>query len=253
MTVETISDEDDRNDLEVMKVTNIQAAILPPRTGLVSKTQLTSQLKGAGEVSTKSFEQRFVLKPFSDPPIAVAGDDQVVFDSVTLNGDKSSDPDGELVSYEWELFRREGDELVPFGPSQPGVQVDFNNLTHGFYEAKLTVTDEAGDMDADTVLVAAAGACEDQGGSLPAANGKLHLWRFKVKKYKYCNWAFARVYGTVDASDLPLDSSIDQDGLKANVILQIVDNEGNAVGEWSAETAAEIKDRRYKYVIQNKW
>jgi len=76
---------------------------------------------------------------------------------------------------------------------------------------------------------------------------------FKIKKYKYCNWAFARVYGTVDASDLPLDSSIDQDELTAKVILQVLDIKGNTVGEWSAETAAEIKDRRYKYVIQNKW
>ncbi len=103
------------------------------------------------------------------------------------------------------------------------------------------------------MLLAAAGRCESEDPNKLPVNDKLHLWRFKIKKYKYCNWAFARVYGTLDASDLPLEHSKDEDGLKAKVILQVVDKDGNTLGEYSDETAVEFKNRRYKYVIRKKY
>jgi len=194
-------------------------------------------------VSIGALEHRFTLAP----SMGVAPAGKVVFDEVTLDGGTSID--GE---YLWELKHRDNPEFDKVITDEKNPLV--KGLEPGLYDVTLTVTTGTGiDLTVKhiaTMLLAAAGACEDQGGSLPAA---LHLWRFKIKKYKYCNWAFARVYGTVDASDLPLDSSIDQDELTAKVILQVLDIKGNTVGEWSAETAAEIKDRRYKYVIQNKW
>ena len=250
-TIESIFDENGNSVLmEPVNVTSSGAAFNAPRSVLSSQTWFTSQLNGAGEVSTKSFEQRFDLTPISKPPIAVAGDDQVVFDSVTLDGSKSSDPDGTPLSYKWELFQKEGDELVLVG-SESAVQVDFNDLTGGFfYEAKLTVTDEDGDMDADTVLVAAAGACENQGGSLPPINDNLHLWNFKLKQYKYCDWGFARMYGAVDLPeklhDLPHGKV-----LNGSVTIVVEDAlEGNKPLVISTPTKMKVRNRsRYKTVL----
>lgn len=198
-----------------------------------------------GQAALCAIEQTFKLADTR----ADAGPDQVVQDTAILDGSGS---EGNGLTYEWRLIPRDPSalEITPEPVMNPRFEVE--GLAKGFYDVTLTVTDENGLVDTDTMLLAAAGACEDQDGSLPPAK-ELHLWRFKIKKYKYCNWAFARVYGTVDASDLPLDSINDEDGLKARVILQVVDNDGNALGEWSAETAAEIKDRKYKYVIRNKW
>ena len=173
---------------------------------------------------------------------------QVVFDEVTLDGGTSID--GE---YLWELKHRDN-------PDFDKVIVDEKNplvtgLDPGLYDVTLTVTDEEDKVKHIAImLLAAAGACEDTGGSLPDVDGTLHMWRFKIKKYKRCNWAFAKVFGTINASDLPLDNSKDQDGLEARVFLQLVDKDENIVGGFSGQTAVEIKDRRWKYVIRkNGW
>jgi len=203
-----------------------------------------SSTRPGGKASLAAFEQRFLLLPAPGGPIAEAGPDQVVTDDkVALDGSKST---GVGLSFVWILENTETKETEQETVEKPV----FKDLNPGIYIATLTVKDENGFTDTDSAFVAVGEPCEDQGGSLPAA---LHLWRFKITKYKYCNWAFARVYGTVDASDFPLDSSIDEDGLEARVILQVMDNDKNILGEWSAETPAEIKDRNYKHVIQNKW
>lgn len=195
-------------------------------------------------VSIGALEHRFTLAP----SMGVAPAGKVVFDEVTLDGGTSIDG-----VYEWELKHRDNPD---FDKKESGVNPLVTGLEPGLYDVTLKVTvpviEDGVEVDKvkhiANMLVAAAGACEDPGGSL---GKQLHLWRFKIKKYKYCNWAFARVYGTVDASDLPLDSS--EDELTAKVILQVLDGEGKTVGEWSGEIPAEIKDRRYKYVIRNKW
>jgi len=235
------------DSFELEQALSDKVQLSPTQTGFSAFVTVLMEAKpktmlNPGRVSVGAFEQRFTLAP----SMADATPGQVVFDEVTLDGGTSID--GE---YLWELKHRDNPEFdkVIMDEKNPLV----TGLEPGLYDVTLTVTDGGKVKHIAIMLLAAAGACEDQGGSLPSANGKLDLWNFKIKKYKFCNWAFARVYGTVDASDLPLDSSQDEDGLEAKVILQVVDKYGNTVGEWSAETAAEIKDRRYKYVIQNKW
>jgi len=199
-----------------------------------------------GQTALCAIEQKFKLADTR----ADAGPDQAVQDTAILDGSGS---EGNGLTYEWRLIPRDPSalEITPEPVMNPRFEVE--GLAKGFYDVTLSVTDENGLVDIDTMLLAAAGACEDQGGSLPPANDKLQLWNFKIKKYKFCNWAFARVYGTVDASDLPLEHSKDEDGLKAKVILQVVDKDGNPLGEYSDETAVEIKNRRYKYVIRKKY
>lgn len=199
-----------------------------------------------GQAALCAIEQKFNLADTR----ADAGPDQVVQDTAILDGSGS---EGNGLTYEWRLIPRDPSalEITPEPVMNPRFEVE--GLAKGFYDVTLTVTDENGLVDTDTMLLAAAGVCKDQGGSLPPANGKLHVWNFKIKKFKFCNWAFARMYGTVDASDLPLEHSKDEDGLKAKVIMQVVDKDGKTLGEFSDETAVEIKNRRYKYVIRKKF
>jgi hypothetical protein len=90
-------------------------------------------------------------------PIANAGPDQVVFDEVTLDGSGSSDPDGTIVLYDWELQHRE-DSIPDITAS--GMDPTISGLTPGLYDVGLTVTDEDGLTDTDTMLLGAAGSCE---------------------------------------------------------------------------------------------
>lgn len=90
------------------------------------------------------------------PPIPSAGDDQVVFDEVTLDGSGSSDTDGTIVSFDWVLQHRE-DSV--YDRTAAGVSPIILNLEPGFYDVILTVTDDDGLIDTDTMLLAAAGPC----------------------------------------------------------------------------------------------
>ena len=199
-----------------------------------------------GQAALCAIEQKFKVADTR----ADAGPDQVVQDTAILDGSGS---EGNGLTYEWRLIPRDPSalEITPEPVMNPRFEVE--GLAKGFYDVTLTVTDENGLVDTDTMLLAASGPCESQPPSLPAANGKLNLWNFKIKKFKFCNWAFARMYGTVDASDLPLEHSKDEGGLKAKVIMQVVDKDGNTLGEYSDETSVEIKNRRYKYVIRKKF
>jgi len=79
-------------------------------------------------------------------PVADAGPGQSVSvnETVTFNGYGSSDPDGTIVSYEWDF----GD-----GATGTGQTVNHDYLTVGNYTVILIVTDDGGANDSDTALV----------------------------------------------------------------------------------------------------
>ena len=220
-------------------------ASLDIRTMIIIEVRPNGGGNELGQAALCAIEQKFKLADTR----ADAGPDQVVKETAILDGSGS---EGNGLTYEWNLIPRDPSalEITPEPVMNPRLEVE--GLAKGLYDVTLSVTDENGLVDTDTMLLAAAGACEDQGGSLPPVNDKLHLWNFKIKKYKFCNWAFARVYGTVDVSDLPLEHFEDEDGLEARVFLQLVDSNGKIVREVSDGTAVEIKNRRYKYVIRKK-
>jgi len=89
-------------------------------------------------------------------PVANAGADKVVFDTAMLDGRSSSDPDGEVVSYEWTLVHREN---PAYDRTASGMTPTVPTLNPGFYDVILTVTDNDGLVDTDTMLLAAAGQC----------------------------------------------------------------------------------------------
>ena len=88
----------------------------------------------------------------NQPPVANAGTDQNItlpVSTASLNG-SGTDPDGTISSYGWTKIS--GPSSYSFtSPTQGTTTV--NNLTAGIYQFVLTVTDNAGAKDADTVSV----------------------------------------------------------------------------------------------------
>jgi hypothetical protein len=92
--------------------------------------------------------------PFSIPT-ADAGPDQIVHNKVTLDGSLSSDPDSEIISYEWTLVHRDN---PAYNRSVEGVKPTVSNLEIGFYDVTLTVTNSLDKKDTDKMLLAVAGS-----------------------------------------------------------------------------------------------
>ena len=103
-----------------------------------------------GETDTDTVEITVLAGGANQPPTADAGPDQMVTDTdmsgdedVDLDGSGSSDPDGTIASYVW----TEGGGQIATG-MMPTV-----NLAVGTHTIVLTVTDDDGAMDTDTVVV----------------------------------------------------------------------------------------------------
>ena len=96
--------------------------------------------------------------------VANAGDPQVIFDEVTLDGSQSQGSDGgPIVSHQWHL---EHWNDPAHNRDVEGEKPTIRGLAPGFYQATLTVTDEQGCTGISGTLVAAAGPCKG-GASVP--------------------------------------------------------------------------------------
>ena len=103
----------------------------------------------------------------NQPPVAHAGEDITITspeNSATLDGSKSSDPDGEIVNYRWKQIS---------GP-MPGSLVNGEQVITGVgklaetgqYVFELTVVDDKGATDTDTVVI----IVQEPQNQLPVAN-----------------------------------------------------------------------------------
>jgi len=88
------------------------------------------------------------------PPVANAGQDQIIFmpptDTLSLDGSASSDPDNNIISYQWTKISG------PFSYSIStinGIKTNVTNLAEGIYKFELKVTDAGGLFDKDTVTI----------------------------------------------------------------------------------------------------
>jgi len=87
-----------------------------------------------------------VAPPSNQPPTAMISGPTtgLVGMAVTFNGSGSTDPDGTIVSYDWDL----GD-----GSMDTGESVTHSYATTGSYDVTLTVTDNSGNTDSTTLTI----------------------------------------------------------------------------------------------------
>lgn len=81
----------------------------------------------------------------NDPPLAHAGTSQQVYvgDTVKLNGGDSRDPNGDFISYKWELVSKPRESKAKLPDSSAAI-CEFNADVAGEYTAQLVVTDRWG-------------------------------------------------------------------------------------------------------------
>ncbi len=87
-----------------------------------------------------------IVDNINDPPVANAGPDKdtTVGQAVNFDGSGSFDPDGSIVSYEWDF----GDSFTDTGDS-----TSHTYSTAGTYTVTLTITDNGGAINQDTATV----------------------------------------------------------------------------------------------------
>jgi hypothetical protein len=105
-----------------------------------------------GGLSSAPSEVR--VSTLNSPPTANAGPDQTVAVNalVRLTGAGSSDPDGDLLAYRWELVSVPGGSPATLA-SPTSVDASFVADRAGDFLIRLTVTDPAGESASDTVTV----------------------------------------------------------------------------------------------------
>lgn len=120
----------------------------------------------AGEVDQLTREVTVTEPPEGNEPPAAAFEFSVSALDVTLDGAGSSDPDGSIASYQWDL----GD-----GASASGVTASHTYATAGTYQVTLTVTDDAGASHSLTQSI----NVEDPGSEEPPENQTILLDEFE--------------------------------------------------------------------------
>jgi hypothetical protein len=109
-----------------------------------------------GSVDSNTATVSITVNPISDALVADAGDNQVVYNQVTLDGSGSYDPDGSDLSYEWVLEHKDNSD---YNEVAVGVNPVVSDLEHGFYFVTLTVTDNQGGTATDDMLLGANHQC----------------------------------------------------------------------------------------------
>lgn len=111
--------------------------------------------KGATDNNEVTVVVTEAASPGNQSPVAMPGNDvtvQLPNYSISLNGSESYDPDGKIVSYRWTKSSGPTSfQLVT--PNSPTTEL--RNLVAGTYVFKLTVTDDKGATDSETITVTA--------------------------------------------------------------------------------------------------
>ncbi len=148
-------DPDDRRVTWLVADTSIATVSAQGVLTGVAEGQTTVTAKSDFD-NTKSGTATIVVTGTNDPPIANAGSDQSVSfgELVTLDGTASSDPDGDPLTFQWAFASTPAGSNVTLNNANtatPSFTTDADTL--GTYELILTVTDNKGASDTDTVAI----------------------------------------------------------------------------------------------------
>lgn len=152
---------------------------------------IKARKNGATGVATSEWSFT-VPTPTNTAPVANAGPDQTVTAggggtaNVTLNGSSSTDSDGSIVSYVWDL------ETIAANTEETGVS-PVAVLTPDTYNVTLTVTDDDGATATDTMVIVVNPAAPS--GSVPAKVGQVFLYQTASGN------GFRIVWGSVATAD----------------------------------------------------
>ncbi|MBW1744499.1 MAG: hypothetical protein JRJ47_13885 [Deltaproteobacteria bacterium] len=131
-------------------------------SNLLSDTTYYYRVRASNEGGNSAYSNIALATTLSPPPnlppVADVGDNQVVYDTVTLDASGSQDPDGMIVSYEWVLEHKDNSDYSRVIVSVTPLVV-VSDLEHGFYFVTLTVTDNQGGIATDDMLLGANHQC----------------------------------------------------------------------------------------------
>lgn len=111
---------------------------------------------------TASDEATWTVETPNGGPIADAGGDQVVSvnDTVQLNGSGSTDPDGDALTYNWQLISKPPGSFATLDAPRSATPRFVADIA-GAYEAQLSVSDGSATSSADTVRATASDNSSD--------------------------------------------------------------------------------------------
>jgi len=146
---EWISLSDNNFDIDGFGHKNITITVAPPEGTEVRTYNAEMSISSSNAAAYKGKDKISFLisvERFNEPPVADAGGDKIVYvdEEVTFDASASSDPDGSIVSYEWDF----GD-----GSTDSGETVTHKYSEQRDYTVILTVTDNDGAKDTDKIFV----------------------------------------------------------------------------------------------------
>ncbi|HSZ34035.1 MAG TPA: PKD domain-containing protein, partial [Puia sp.] len=189
----------------------------PTVTGLSAGTFVMQLIVTDNEGATGTDNVTITVKPaVNQPPVAIAGNDidlVLPTNSTALNGTKSYDPDGRIVSYSWVQVSGPGSAVIgSYNTATPTV----SGLIVGQYVFQLTVTDNEGAKATDKVTVTVtanilppiANAGTDTTIAIPANSSVLNGSASKAQSGSLMSYQWTQLNGPSDATISASDSAV---------------------------------------------
>lgn len=140
--------------VDIIDPTSLNASFISPIVSLSSGTQMLSlELIVIDDADGEQKDTiHFEIEPVNDAPMANAGDDVTIMrgETVSLDCTNSVDSDAQTLTYLWSQVSNYSLELTDVNACQPSFYMNDNIDS---VEFSLTVTDELGESDIDTMIV----------------------------------------------------------------------------------------------------
>lgn len=170
--------------------------------------------------------------------VAIAGDDQVVFDKAILDGSQSFDLNGVIVSYSWDAdLNADGTYEVNVGGEETVLLTSENLQALGLFgkitEIQLTVIDNDGKEGRDRMLLAVAG--------WPQSNTGFALEEFKIAESKKTGNTTLSIGGAIDLPELGISDGDVVESRTTVELFGVLPDGGDLIVSGKADLQVKIK------------